>query len=304
MKKITFLVALTFSLFANAQPILNASDFPTAYSTSGYYSNSITGFTNGSAGANVVWDFSAIIPSSTVITYSVVPVSETAASVNFPSANFCEKFEYNGTPEYWLYKLDNQSFELVAAVTTFVANYYDSEVIFQFPYTYQSEFTDTVWQLGQPTPPEPITRTYDGYGTLILPNGTYNNVIRQKIVNGFGQVEYYWYGTSPYRLLMGGNLDFNYARVFGEATLNNTPVASSKFNLHPNPTTDSFSVTTSSEERLSLKVYDAVGKQLLESNHYIPGSLISLREFANGVYIVKLLDVNSKEICSRKIIKN
>ncbi len=304
MKKITLLFTFAFCQLAMSQPILNASDFPASYSATGFYSSNITGFTNGPSGADVTWDYSNITPTTPTITYSIVPVSDVGSiAANFPTANFCEKFESNGDNYYELYSLDNQSLQLVAAISTFVANYYDSAVFFQFPYIYQNEFTDTQWQLGQPTPPEPITRTYDGYGTLILPNGTYNNVIRQKMVNGFGQIEYSWYGTSPYRLLMSGNLDFNYARVFGEAVLNNNEIASPKFQFYPNPTSDSFSVLTS-DEKLGIKVYDIMGKQLFENTNYTSGSIISLKGHANGIYIVKIVDGNNRQLFSEKIIKN
>lgn len=303
MKKITLLLAFAFSQFAVAQPVLNASDFPSSYSANGFDLNNITGFTNGPSGANVVWDYSSfVIPATPSFTYSIVPVSEANASLTFPDANFCEKRESASGTRYQLYILNDQSLEMIASISSFVANYYDPMTIFQFPCTYGSSFSDYNWQLGSPFPPEPETRTYDSYGTLILPTGTYYNVIRQKVDTRLGDY-YEWYGTNPYRLLMIGNLDLNYAGILVGPELNNNAIVSPKMQLYPNPTSESFSITNAGSERLMVKIYDALGKQIKQTDDYISDTPISLKEFSSGIYIVKVDDVNNNNLFTEKIVK-
>jgi FlaG/FlaF family flagellin (archaellin) len=304
MRKITLLALLSFTIHSHSQPVLNALDFPASYSATGFFSFNATGFTNGASGANVVWDYSAITPVSPGTVYSIVPVSEANASFTFPTANFCEKFVTNGQTTYNLYVLDNQSLQLVGAISTFVANYYDPATQFQFPYTYQNTFTDTEWQLGSPTPPEPVTRTYDAYGTLILPNGTYTNVIRQKITPSTAGIEYHWYGTNPYRLLMIGNLDFNYVVIFGESQLSRDQDSLASFRLYPNPTSDAFSIATSTaNEGLTVKIHDVLGKLLFQNDNYIPDTAINIQDYPKGVYIVTVTDIESNQLLTKKVVK-
>ena len=73
MKRITLLLLLLVSAL-QAQPILNASNFPTEFSKMGYRANT-AGFSNGSAGANQIWDFSAMILEQRNYTMTLIPIT-------------------------------------------------------------------------------------------------------------------------------------------------------------------------------------------------------------------------------------
>ena len=56
MKKLTFILLTSFSICIQAQPVLNASDFPQSFAANAFTA-STTGFSNGTAGENQIWDF-------------------------------------------------------------------------------------------------------------------------------------------------------------------------------------------------------------------------------------------------------
>lgn len=321
MKKITFLIVFVNCFFSFSQPVLTASDFPTSYTAIGYAAASQS-FTAGPSGPNVIWDYSDMTLTNSQTSYSIVPASTAINSSAFAQANFCEKFESNGNTTYYLYSLSPETLELQAISSSNfpTTNYsYDTGILYNFPYTYSNQFTDTIWPFGSPIPPEPLTRTYEAYGTLITPLGTFNNVIRQKMVNGFGQITFTWIATNPYRMLLRAGFESEAdlrpeaitpanaqsVSFYIESSLGSTaPELNPEIQIYPNPTKDFFSVTNTQEENLILKVYDVSGKLLLENNKYSPGSTISLKEYANGIYILKILDQDHNTIVSKKLIKN
>lgn len=322
MKKITFAILFALSQLSFAQPVLNATDFPTSYTAQGFAA-AIGNFSVGAAGENIVWDYSNATLNSASLVYSIIPASEVTSSTFFPQANFCEKFVYNnGTPHYQLYTLSNQTFEWLAQYDPSFATTdysYNTGIIFNFPYTYPNEFTDDIWFWGSQFPPEPITRKYDAYGTLITPYGTFSNVIRRKSTFGMGQVTYSWIATNPYRILLEASFISDPGSRPGSSQNVNVPESVyfyidttlaishqetvSKFNLFPNPTTDSFSISGLAEEKLNVNIYDISGKLILEKNNYTVDSSISLKEYANGVYIVKVTDSNNKILLTEKLVK-
>lgn len=305
MKKIILSILLFFALIAYAQPTLNASDFPSAYYAIGYRPTTMN-FTNGPSGANVIWDYSATALIATGVTYSIVPPNTSGNSSTYPTANFCEKYDYNGSLEYSLYVLNNQSLELIAVSnSTFTINYtYNPGVIYNFPYTFLNTTDDTIWSFGSSSPPEPVLRTYDSYGTLITPYATYTNVIRQKMVNVLGHATYYWLNTNPYQILMRGNFDNGTGGVtfFRDSRLSNNQLTTTTFKIYPNPTSNSFSITTN--DIVTVKVYDVLGKLMLQNNDYISDTAISLSDFAKGVYIIKIIGTDSTLLSTEKIIRN
>lgn len=307
MKKIALLIFILSFLQVSSQPILNAYDFPATYASIGYTATTAN-FTNGPSGANVIWDYSATGLNATGVTYAVVPPGTAISASAFPNANFCEKYDYNGSVEYNLYVLNAQTLELIAVSNSVYTTDYsqNSGIVYQFPYIYSSVINDTMLALGSPNPPEPISRTYDSYGTLITPYATYTNVIRQKTVNGLGNATYYWIGTNPYRILMRGNFDNGAGGVsfFPDFRLNNNQIAGNKIFLCPNPTSESFSITGIVAKKLQISVYDVAGKQILQNDVYDSNTEISLKEYAKGIYLIKVTDIDGNSSFTEKIVKN
>lgn len=310
MKKIILLTVFALSQLAIAQPVLNASDIPATYICSGQHLTGACSGCNGPSGANVVWDFSTVSGNFTPLeSYEIIPINTAPGASAFPTANFCEKISSPNIQIYYFYALDNQSMQLLAINDYwggFVTNFTnDPGTIFQFPYTYGTQFIDTIWALGSPTPPEPIERTYDGYGTFISQGTVYNNVIRQKMVNGFGQITYYWYQTNPLRLLMKGNLeDGNGADYYASIVLGTQHQTKDTFHLYPNPTTGLFTISGVTNETFSIQVYDALGKLILQQKDCVLNSTIDLKDCSSGIYFVKIEDPTGNLLATQKIVKN
>ncbi|MCE3227110.1 MAG: hypothetical protein K0S32_1661, partial [Bacteroidetes bacterium] len=135
----------------------------------------------GNAGANQTWNFSNLISSNDTITeWMVLPSTVPNASL-YPSSNLVEK--YSDGRYVFIDKTTTQNLLVGYSETNLDIKYPDPVLSAQRPVTFGSIFTDTFTSnfvansynfSGGGT----VTINADAYGTLILPNGTYSNVLR------------------------------------------------------------------------------------------------------------------------------
>lgn len=138
----------------------------------------------GPSGANVTWDFSKIQVSDTAeaIIFHFADPDTTPYGVTFPEANLVQISEGGELYNYYRLtssKLENLGFASEGASRT----YTNPATVIEFPMTYQDNFDDTysgtfdvvgfIGFLEGSTSFEA-----DAYGTLILPQSTFNNVLR------------------------------------------------------------------------------------------------------------------------------
>jgi|GEM_PF-5042679 len=69
--------------------------------------------------------------------------------------------------------------------------------------------------------------------------------------------------------------------------------------IYPNPTTGLLSILLSNDEAYDIKVYDAIGKLIISRKGCLNNCSIDLSKFANGQYLIKL--INKDETIIRKI---
>lgn len=87
-----------------------------------------------------------------------------------------------------------------------------------------------------------------------------------------------------------------------DITMSTNDSESSLFHIYPNPATEFININTSfTDEEISLKVFNAVGKEVLILNK-LSSETIDVSAFAKGVYYLQL-NVNSK-IATQKLIVN
>ncbi|MBC8366264.1 hypothetical protein H8E52_02530 [bacterium] len=141
--------------------------------------------TPGSAGANQTWDHSGLVEEDSEY-FDFVEPSTTDWWEDFTESTL-SGISWTDTHSYYKISRGDLSAEGFAVpVSEFLVAktmYDDTEQILPLPYTYgstsQDDFSGT-WWLGES--PYPFTGTVefeaDGYGTLILPSGTYHNVVR------------------------------------------------------------------------------------------------------------------------------
>jgi hypothetical protein len=301
MKKKYFIsfVILFSSLTLIAQPQLNSTDFPAVYS-SNIYTADISSLTSvGNAGANQSWDFSGV-PLTLDGTISVVPANTTPYFANFPSANYCWRTTSNGNTytEYEYHTLTSTNFTTIgSASASGVSILSNPNTIFTFPFVFNTTVNDVYqYQLGSP-----ITSisTYDAYGTLITPFGTFTNVIRKKTIESNDAFTYYtWFTTNPRAVLMDGAISAGDAYLY---IYDNAPLATSDFQeqnlvgIYPNPADNVLNLMVDSSITIEkITILDFTGKIIKTS-----GGLeqIDISNLSSGLYFIK-------SYCGNKIITN
>lgn len=172
------ITAVAASLSSIAQPTLTAANSNPVPGDKfyGVYCNT-TGVSKGPSGAAVTWDFSTL----TAVDYDTmtfVACAGTAFCDTFPGSTVA--IDYGGDFDY--FKTDASGFYYVGYGATGGCAYYSdpfSQIV--YPFTYNSTNVDT-FAMSQPS----FATWYygydsavaDGYGTLILPSGTFTNVLR------------------------------------------------------------------------------------------------------------------------------
>ena len=296
------------SFFANAQPVLNATDFETELSMTVYKGNS-SGLSPGNAGANQVWDFSGLTLTprdETVITVAVV----TAISASsFPTSNYCWKVINSRDPNnintaYAFFNLSNTSFESVGSSNSSdnsISKYFDPQINFKFPYTYNTEIND-IYQIDNGDP-KSFTSVYDAYGTLKTPFGTYTNVIRKKSTEGTN-VDYHWYQTKPFSRIMSGEFNNNGSiTVFKNTTgLGVDQIEPKKaMAVFPNPTPAELNIQLPEQQTLDrVAITDVTGKIVMKQDQNL--NQINVSHLANGLYFIEAHSGMEKFVT--KFIKN
>ncbi len=307
MKKNYSLLVLLFigSFFANAQPVLNATDFEPELSVI-IYTAITSGLSPGNAGANQNWDFSELTLTSNQ-TFSTVAVATAPLSNNFPASNYCINHIYNyGTNNilnvYNFYSLSNTSFKRIGYTENgVVISNNNTDIQFQFPYTY-----NTVINNGSTM--SPITTVYDAYGTLKTPFGTYTNVIRQKETGNSANtfINYTWYQTNPYSPLLfaqfkndGGVNLLVYKNTTG---LGVNPIEPKKaMAIFPNPAHTELNIHLPDQQILDrVAISDVTGKIVLKQDQNL--NQINVSHLANGLYFIEAH--SGKEKYVTKFIKN
>ncbi|MCU0442155.1 MAG: T9SS type A sorting domain-containing protein [Bacteroidia bacterium] len=201
MKKaiLLFSCGLVGSLTLLAQPTITSSSY--AGVGSSVTLTEATAFElDTTKGANVTWDFSALVPESPqdfdprTITY-ILPSSSPFAST-FPTANICYREQEGTTIRYsYFVKTPTKLERIGSAENTSATNIYSNpqtEMVFPFTYgvTSSDEWSNTQSSFGGTTDLEGI-----GYGTLNLPNNrVYNNVqlMRVTVDELIPILVYYW----------------------------------------------------------------------------------------------------------------
>ena len=213
MKKHSILYILCFFIFfqLNAQITITEADMPAVGVVQATIDVNITpGISIGNSGANQTWDFSDFEGIDTTISEYVSPVG-TPGESSFPTATVASVFE--GGYAY-LEINSNEALFLGSSADTSSNNsgqYFDlvfdpSETVFQLPTTYLTSFEDesgfSITSAGPGMGLDSIRisisrikqSTIDGWGTIITPNGSFNGLREESILNSFDTTEIYAFG--------------------------------------------------------------------------------------------------------------
>ncbi len=145
----------------------------------------------GPAGENVIWNFSAVVPDTGFLRLHVGHADTTPYSANFPTANISFFAEAGGVQVYQYHLVTNIAWQEIGGVTEGLntRTYDNPKTQLQFPLTYNSQWQDDfsytddfvvspVSIMGEGS----VAGIVDGYGSLILPHATFNDVLRVKLI--------------------------------------------------------------------------------------------------------------------------
>lgn len=271
-----------------AQPILTAAGINPVIGESFTLNNGVF-VSPGTAGPGQTWNLAAMGGTSAGLTNVVSPGS-TASGASFPGSNVaCENLAAT-TCNYYNTSSTVFTNTGIKAGSTLIP-YSNPEDFLHFPFAYTNSYTDT-WA-GQFTSSGytfyrtgSTTVTADGYGTLITPNGTYNNVMRVHFVQvyqdsayigtpyvtTYNNDEYMWYSNGihvqvalVYTLTSSAGGPYTgSAYVTGSVGINETENTISSFELYPNPVGDLLNINLSLTENkeISVIVYNELGQKM------------------------------------------
>ena len=141
----------------------------------------------GASGAAVTWDLSGIDGDSTPVRQEVLLASETSYAAQYPDADLALHNDALGPGVYQYAETTGSAWlahgNVVAGFTT--SQYSDPRQDLQFPLTYQTQwqdgfaYTEVYDQIGVTyTGQGSLSASVDGYGTLVLPQATFDDVLR------------------------------------------------------------------------------------------------------------------------------
>jgi hypothetical protein len=270
-----------------AQPVLTSADRPQAGDAFTYHTCAVS--SPGAAGANVTWDFSTATSSSTYEgQYNVC--SSTPDCATFPGSTMVLKYPSLNTQKFLI--LDANRYAINGLKLPADAYVYSKGFDYiRYPFHYGDTYTDSFAATFTYNGIEYIerghfTNTYDGWGTLKLPTGTFKNVLRMHQVETYyysdlagttitrdSIVQYTWPAPGYHEYL------FSFSKTYRNGTLYYTtisyssqlPVGIASINsitanltAFPNPITDELHLTFYMErnDAIYIGLYDMTRKEL------------------------------------------
>jgi hypothetical protein len=251
-RKLLFISGLLFvatCLFAQA-PTFTSSYYPHTGSTEYAQFAYISGASLGTTGTSQTWNYTALSDSGNPVTQTYVAPSSTPSywANIYPSANGA----YGSNAAGYIYtEATSNSYVILGFAGTSPGDtlrYTKDEVVFEYPFTYQSIFA-TVFAAnssstadgytGTDTRTGTDTFTADGYGTLELPgngNHTFTNVLRTVLIEDYRDIfaeegvpydtiyeriytiDYLWAGNETQPILSISNVSQTQEDVTGTAS--------------------------------------------------------------------------------------
>jgi len=340
VQKLLLCAGLLFSGVCLSQPTLTGPNTnPVIGETLGGVTTAY--FNPGSAGANQTWNFASLTSSGTS-SVPIVSVGSTANGSSFPNATIALASSASSTSYY---STSASSFQYYGNYNgSTLQAYSNPEDLLRYPFTYGNSYSDPYTCDYTSSAPEyrkgTVTVRADGYGTLILPNGTFSNVLRVHMVesqvdsanlSGFISLgtyvrsEYAWYLTgNAWMIASCDSITINtvlngtvgtptYVTTGGYTSVIHAGIEEAdnllqSMHLFPNPShgvvTLQFNLNKTS--KYEVKLFNYSGQQVGETfqEEGMEGSNlreINTADLSKGIYFVQVTDEHSN-VFSRKIV--
>lgn len=326
---------LLFSLIALAStamaqgPTLTASSAPHIGDNYTIQAVHVAGISTTNSGPNQIWNYSGVMDSGASYVESIISPSATSTASSFPTATMALTYSANPDTFYGYERLTTDSLTYLgtyaASLATFT--YSPPRLLFRYPVSYgdsyvspfsaTSDIGDTITGID--------SFTADGYGTLMLPQQTFTNVLRYRLAqhshqtssSGFfidiDQVEYDYYIPGYHNFLFTiayGSTNTNgtaYSATNASYSKNVTTGLSDVFlqypvSVYPTCTSDYINIKTSGADHMIYEICDLQGRQ------YMSGALaaddmnrIDLLKLAPALYLLRVSD--AKNSYTYKVVK-
>ena len=101
-----------------------------------------------------------------------------------------------------------------------------------------------------------------------------------------------------------GNKGMNTVNVASEEGQLSAVKSSGSFILYPNPANSSFTIlsNTHANSKLDIDIYNSIGSKIRSYRSVVQGELISTGELSAGIYVVQIVDCETKEMSNQKLI--
>lgn len=318
MKLITYFGVFIFlSISLNSQEIFNETYIP-KLNSKGFYKKipvrTLAQNPKDLTGPARNWDFSTFNSELQSHIIEWVNPKSTPYYNQFEAADITEHNE--DSQEYRYYSINNNYHNLIGLVRQGTPIIFEAPLrFFKNGLSYQEKFEDTyvVNEFSKGN----IEVEYDGFGTLILPYKTFENVIRLKyhtqLITQVGDlsdtatvITYYWFSEESHHpvliivenstLLPSGQYSIEYkdADIIDSVK----ELVDNELKLYPNPVIDDLNIKTD-KSILRFSIYDILGNRILNDNF---SSSINLSQLNTGSYLIRLEIANS-EIIEKFFIK-
>ncbi|MFN2430514.1 MAG: T9SS type A sorting domain-containing protein [Cryomorphaceae bacterium] len=319
--------ALTAAMLS-AQPTIEFNDFGLENGTQVSLRGASTIIPIGEGGENQTWDYSDLNPSGNItldVHTAVSPDGQPAAD-SYPTATHVfEPFNVNNTDAEYK-RFSDDKLEMLGihynpnqTSTPKLIDYTDPRTELEFPLTYGATFSDTYANeqgnsIEDYHETAEFTATVDAWGTMILPSGTFEDVLRVRYdvvgdfttfgssseeIDPFTETIYAYYTAGiPSPLIRIAIRDYEtystFSRKYYDGNVLSTDNAEDVKStlLYPSPVSDILRVELGLHQStdVHLDVFDITGKRVLSQNKGIlPAGknsfTIPVSTLADGVYL-------------------
>ncbi len=330
LKNLLFAATFLSTGLLSAQITLNHSTHVPLIGTSyDYYQSQSFTYHAGAGGANQTWDLSGI--SGTLITSNYISLSSASSPSDFPDANLVESISI--AENYYRSNSSEHSLEGQYIPNVVRLTFSDRRELLKFPLNYQDShsetFAGTLENLGAGQNFQrsgTSTITADGYGDLILPYGTVNNVLRVTGVFDYGDVfmgtpffNYidticFWYNPGTNNFIAStvvtyanGSLALTSGTYIDQADLSTSgvslvenPQLKEQLSFAPNPASNSINVLNESLESAQVELIDFSGALYYSTEVEVGKTEINTSQLNAGVYLVRY--IQHGQILTQKLV--
>lgn len=330
MKKIYLSIITTLAAFSVSAQLTDANHSPVAGDMFSNYQCDSTGITAGASGASATWNYGTIITHSSIVNNYTAAVNSNASypqpgvAVASALSNMSYLKSSATSLNYW-----GGNIQVGAIAATLI--YTGPAVIAAYPMSLNTTSTSaTNGSISIPSIAQSGTFTgnsstiADGSGTLVLPTGTYTNVLRvvtSQTINftvqlGAGSVnqknyEYFKVGVKEALFSINTSTIVSPAGTSTQTlvtrtkplitSINENKAVAFELGVYPNPSSTTVNFVTENAEAKQVVVYDITGK-LVEKQNLNEGKLkLDVSNYNTGLYMYSVIGNANQTLKSGKI---